>query len=97
MIFEETDEFGNVRTSAPIEAVEQEFKAAQQTLFQLKIRQEEIERTKQELENVSIKQGQFAIGKRDLLEKLNRAVTNIERELYASQKLVEELTSTHDA
>lgn len=97
MIFEDADEFMSGRPSAPIEEVHTKVKAATEELLQLKLRQEEIERTKQMLEIISQKQTRFANGKRDLLEKMNRAVVSIERELYSTQKLIEELTTTADA
>jgi predicted transcriptional regulator len=98
MIFEEDGGFRPARSSAtPIEEVHTKVKEAHEELLQLKLRQEEIERTKNELEIISQKQARFAYGKRDVLEKMSRATVNIERELYASQKLVEELASTHDA
>jgi len=97
MIFEDADEFMSGRPSAPIEQVHTKVKAATEELLQLKLRQEEIERTKQMLEIISQKQTRFALGKRDLLEKMNRAVIGIERELYSTQKLIEELTTTQDS
>ncbi len=97
IIFEDADEFMQGRSAAPMEEVHTKVKAAHEELLQLKLRQEEIERTKVELEIISERQTRFANGKRDVLEKLNRSVVSIERELYATQKLVEELTSTHDS
>jgi len=97
MIFEDADEFMSGRPSAPIEEVHTKVNAATEELLPLKLRQEEIERTKQMLEIISQKQTRFAHGKRDLLEKMNRAVIGIERELYSTQTLIEELTTTHDA
>jgi hypothetical protein len=60
------------------------------------MRQEEIERQKQQLELIRHKQERFAKGKRDLVEKLSQAVVGIEGELYNTQKLVEELSATYD-
>ena len=98
MIFEDADEFMSGRSSVPpMEEVHTKVKAAHEELLQLKLRQEEIERTKQELEIISEKQSRFANGKRDLLEKMNRSMVGIARELYATQKLIEELSSTHDS
>lgn len=97
MIFEDADEFMSGRSPAPIEQVHTKVKAASEELLQLKLRQEEIERTKQMLEIISQKQTRFALGKRDVLEKMNRAVISIERELYSTQKLIEELTTTQDS
>jgi predicted RNase H-like nuclease (RuvC/YqgF family) len=96
-IYDDTRDFATPVASAPLEKVHTHMKAAQEELLQLKMRTEEIERTKQELEMISEKQTRFAAGKRDLLEKMNRSITSIERELYANQKLVEELNASHDA
>ncbi|MBL9115127.1 MAG: hypothetical protein JNJ83_08965 [Verrucomicrobiaceae bacterium] len=98
MIFEDDGDFHSARASStPIDEVHHQVKEAHEELLQLRLRQEEIERTKQELEIISQKQARFGAGKRDLLEKMGRATISIERELYATQKLVEELSSTHDA
>jgi molecular chaperone GrpE (heat shock protein) len=97
MIFEDADEFMSGRSSAPIEEVHTKVKAANEELLHLKQRQEEIEREKQVLEMISQKQSRLAAGKRDLLDKMNRAVVSIERELYSTQKLIEELSCTHDS
>jgi predicted RNase H-like nuclease (RuvC/YqgF family) len=91
--FDDAPEFMD---SAPLEDMDHKVKAAQEQLLQLRMQQEEIERQKQHLETLRVKQESFVAGKRDLLEKLNRSVSGVERDLYDAQKRVEELSLTHD-
>lgn len=99
LIFEEADEFITHRAPAPMEDVEAKVKEAQEELLHLRQRQEQIQRQQEQLELIRQKQERFARGKRELLDKMGRAVTAIEGELYNTQKLVEELSiaqeSTH--
>lgn len=76
--------------------VDHKVKAAQERLTLLRQEQEEIEREKKHLEELRQKQERFASGKRDVLEKLARATSGLERELYEAQKLVEEISLTRD-
>ncbi len=96
LIFEEADEFLTSRAPAPMEEVQAKVKEAQEELLHLRLRQEEIQRQQEQLELIRQKQERFARGKRELLEKMGRASTGIEGELYSTQKLVEELTITQD-
>jgi len=96
LIFEEADEFLTSRAPAPMEEVQAKVKEAQEELLHLRLRQEEIQRQQEQLELIRQKQERFARGKRELLEKMGRASTSIEGELYSTQKLVEELTITQD-
>jgi predicted RNase H-like nuclease (RuvC/YqgF family) len=91
--FDDAPEF---MESAPLDDVDHKVKAAQEQLLQLRMQQEEIERQKQHLETLRVKQERFVAGKRDLLEKLSRSVSSVERDLYDAQKRVEELSLTHD-
>ncbi len=95
LVFEDADEFMSRQSAQPIEDVQAKVHEAQAELMQLRQRQEEIERQKMQLELIKKKQDAFAQGKRDLMEKLNRSVQVIERELYNTQKLTEELNTTH--
>lgn len=97
LVFDEAPEFmdGHPAT-ASLDNVDQKVKAAQEQLLQLRMQQEEIERQKQHLEALRIKQERFVAGKRDLLDKLGRSNNHVERELYDAQKRVEELSVTHD-
>ena len=97
LVFEDADEFMTQPSSAPMEDVQAKVHEAQAELMQLRQRQEEIERQKLHLEQIKKKQDLFGNGKRDLMEKFGRSLTTIERDLYNTQKLVEELTATHSA
>ncbi|MFO1485804.1 MAG: hypothetical protein U1F71_20760 [Verrucomicrobiaceae bacterium] len=97
LVFDEAPEFlHEPANGASLDNVDLKVKAAQEQLIQLRMQQEEIERQKQHLEALRIKQERFVAGKRDLLDKLGRSVSHIERELYNAQKRVEELSLTHD-
>jgi chromosome segregation ATPase len=91
--FDDAPEF---MESASLDDVDHKVKAAQEQLLQLRMQQEEIERQKHQLETLRVKQERFVAGKRDLLEKLGRSVSHVERELYDTQKRVEELSLTQD-
>ena len=98
LVFEDADEFmtqASAPASSSMEDVQAKVHEAQAELMQLRQRQEEIERQKLHLEQIKKKQDLFGQGKRDLMEKLGRSITTIERDLYNTQKLVEELTATH--
>ena len=71
-------------------------KAAQERLALLRQQQEEIEREAKQLEELRLKQERFAVGKRDIIEKLTRSASGLDRELYDAQKLVEEISITRD-
>jgi hypothetical protein len=97
LVFDEAPEFMDGHAvAASLDNVDLKVKAAQEQLLQLRLQQEEIERQKQHLEALRIKQERFVAGKRDLLDKLGRANNHVERELYDAQKRVEELSITHD-
>lgn len=97
LVFEDAPEFMDAHApGGSLENVDSKVKAAQEQLLQLRMQQEEIERQKQHLEGLRVKQERFVAGKRDLLEKLGRSAGHVERELYDAQKRVEELTLTHD-
>jgi DNA repair exonuclease SbcCD ATPase subunit len=97
LVFEDAPEFmdGNAVASS-LENVDSKVKAAQEQLQELRRQQEEIERQKQHLEALRIKQERFVAGKRDLVEKIGRSASMVERELYDAQKRVEDLAAIHD-
>ncbi|MDB6138853.1 MAG: hypothetical protein JWO94_1925 [Verrucomicrobiaceae bacterium] len=97
LVFDDADEFMTQQPSAQMEDVQAKVHEAQAELMHLRQRQEEIERQKLHLEQIKKKQDAFGMGKRDLMEKLSRSVGTIERDLYNTQKMVEELTCTHKA
>lgn len=97
LVFDEAPEFmDEPSNSGSLESVDMKVKAAQEQLLQLRAQQEEIERQKQHLENLRVKQERFVAGKRELLDKLNRAATHVERELYEAQKRVDDFNTTND-
>ncbi len=98
LVFEAPTEFmaGDNNSADSFDNVEHKVKHAQEQLAQLRQRQEEIERQKQHLENLRLKQERFVSGKRDLLEKISRANSHVERELDEAQKRADELRITHE-
>jgi predicted RNase H-like nuclease (RuvC/YqgF family) len=97
LVFEDAPEFMDDHAVAhSLENVDSKVKAAQEQLLDLRRQQEEIERQKQHLEALRLKQERFVAGKRDLVEKIARSASLVERELYDAQKRVEELALTHD-
>lgn len=80
-----------------IDDVENKVKEAQERLTALRQQQEEIERQKKHLEELRVKQERFGHGKRDMIEKLTRTASTLDRELYDAQKLVEEISITRDS
>jgi hypothetical protein len=97
LVFEDAPEFMDGHAVATsLENVDSKVKAAQEQLLDLRRQQEEIERQKQHLEALRVKQERFVVGKRDLVEKIGRSAGLVERELYDAQKRVEEFALTHD-
>lgn len=96
-VFEQADEFLDGRATGSLDNVDAKVKEAQERLANLRHEAEEIERQKQHLEALQVKQERFVAGKRDLSDKLARSVTTLDRELYDAQKLVEELSITKDS
>lgn len=96
-VFDQADEFLDGRIPAStLDNVDAKVKEAQERLANLRHEAEEIERQKQHLEQLQIKQERFVAGKRDLTDKLARAVSALGQELYDAQKLVEELSITKE-
>jgi chromosome segregation ATPase len=79
-----------------IDDVEFKVKEAQERLTALRQQQEELERQKKQLEELRVKKERFGHGKRDMIEKLTRTTSTLDRELYDAQKLVEEISITRD-
>jgi chromosome segregation ATPase len=80
----------------PVDNVDEKFRAAQERLARLRREQEEVEREQRHLEELHHKKERFAEGKRDLTEKLARATSSLERELYDLEKLVQEVAINRD-
>lgn len=96
LVFEDAPEFMDGR-APDLDNVDIKVREAQMQLQQLRQQQEEIERQKQHLEALRQKQERFVSGKRDLTEKLSRAIVTLDRDLYDAQKLAEELSLSRDA
>jgi prefoldin subunit 5 len=94
LVFDSAPEF--MHDPAALDNVDSKVKAAQEQLVELRRQQEEIERQKQHLENLRLKQERFVAGKRDLLEKISRANDHVEDELDDAQKRADELRITHE-
>lgn len=75
----------------------EELKQKQEAL--LRIRQQ-LERTQRETEELEIrknKEERFSHGRRDICERLSRSLAKLDRELYNSQKAIEEISATREA
>lgn len=70
---------------------------AQEQLLQLKRQSELLERQKRELEDLSQRQEELERGRNDMIEKLSRSLTVIERESIEAERRVEHLQATHRA
>jgi hypothetical protein len=89
----ELDESGEVEG----EHLDSQVQKAQEQLLQLKRQQEQIEKQKRELEELSKRQEQLRQGKEEMLEKFTRALVVLEREVYDTEKRVEQLKSIREA
>lgn len=78
----------------PMEDMDQQVKEAQQRLAALRAQQEEVERQKQILENLRQKQERFVSGKKEITEKLDRALRSIADDLEDARRRVEDLAIT---
>lgn len=79
-----------------IDDVDQKVKLVQERLAALRQQKEEIERQQVQLEELRVRKERFGHGKRDMIEKLTRSTSTLDRELYDAQKLVEEISITRD-
>lgn len=77
-----------------MEDMEQQVKEAQQRLANLRAQQEEVERQKQILEALRQKQDRFISGKKEVTDKLERALRSIQDELDEARRRVEDLSLT---
>ncbi len=64
---------------------------AQEQLLELRHRQQELEKQKDELEELRIRQDKFVKGRVDVVEKLNRCLTRLDRETFQVRKRAEQL------
>ncbi len=68
------------------ENFDEKVQQAQERLLHLRQAQQQVERQKQELEELSEKQERFSHGRTDLLDRLNRALAVLDRETYDAQQ-----------
>ena len=98
--FEESEDFSNYPTkptpssNGTDEDPYGNLKTKQEELLHLRHELEKKERETTELEARRQKEDRFATGRRDMCERLARTLTRLERELYNSQKAIEEITIT---
>jgi hypothetical protein len=77
-----------------MEDMDQQVREAQKRLAALRAQQEEVERQKQILENLRMKQERFVTGKKEMTDKLERALSSISGELEEARRRVEDLALT---
>lgn len=70
---------------------------AQEQLLSLRRQADQIERQKRELEDLSQRQEELERGRSDMIGKLSRSLTIIERESVEAERRVDHLRSTHEA
>lgn len=78
------------------EELDTQVQRAQDQLSDLRRRQDQIEKEKQRLEELSRKQDELESGRAELLEKFQRALTQLQRETAETQKRIEQLESITD-
>ena len=93
----ETDPLLNLQEDESVEHLDDQVQKAQEQLIQLKRQQELIEKQKRELEELSRRQEQFQQGKTEMMENFTRSLVVLEREIYDSQKRVEQLRAINES
>lgn len=78
------------------EHLDSQVQKAQEQLLLLKRQQDNIERQKRELEELSLKQEQLQIGRTEMIEKFTRALVYIEREESETQRREEMLRNARE-
>lgn len=78
------------------EHLDSQVQKAQEQLLLLKRQQDNIERQKRELEELSVKQDQLQQGRTEMIEKFTRALVYIEREESETQRREEMLRSARE-
>lgn len=78
----------------PMEDMDQQVRDAQHRLAALRSQQEEVERQKLILETLRHKQERFVTGKKEITEKLDRALRSISDDLEEARRRVEDLAIT---
>ena len=70
---------------------------AQEQLVALRRQAEQIEKQKRELEDLSQRQEELERGRSEMIEKLGRSLTVIERESVEAERRVDHLRNTHES
>ena len=93
--FDDAPEFSVGHADAePMEDMDQQVRDAQHRLAALRSQQEEVERQKLILETLRHKQERFVTGKKEITEKLDRALRSISDDLEDARRRVEDLAIT---
>ena len=71
-------------------------KRKQEELLKIRQQHEKTERETNQLETLRRKEERFDTGRREMTEKLSRSLVRLERDLYNSQKAIEEITTARD-
>lgn len=79
------------------DAFDQELANAQEQLRALREKEVEIEKQRDELKQLSMKQERFGTGRRDIVNKLSRSIIAIERSLNEKEKQMEQMLAARDA
>jgi len=91
------DELLDLEEGPSAEELQNQVKRAQSELLQLRERQNQIEKEKIRLEELTRKQDELEHGRNELIDKLVRSITLVQRETEESQRRLEQLTNIHDS
>ena len=91
---EQTDLLPQIGRHASNEELSEQVQRAQQQLMDLQRQQELIEAQKKELEELAVRQQEVQIGRKEMGEKLRRALVVLEREEEAVKHEVEQISQT---
>lgn len=86
-----TEDDSSTRHAVVDEDFGEQLHEAQEQLLALRHRQQELEKQKDELEELRIRQEKFVKGRVDVVEKLNRCLTRLDRETFQVRKRTEQL------
>lgn len=78
------------------EELQSQVQKAQDELADLKRRSEQIERDKQRLEELSRRQDELEVGKAEMLDKLTRSMSVIQRETQTAEKRLDQLNEIQE-
>ncbi|MCC6354805.1 MAG: hypothetical protein IT577_13025 [Verrucomicrobiae bacterium] len=93
----EGDENFGLELRAPHEEITEQVKRAEQQLVDLQRKAEMLEAQKRELEDLAQRQAEVKQGRREMQEKLRRAIVVLEREEEAARREVQMLEQTRSA